>query len=280
MARPLSFTTAAGLRLVGEIDGPGTAPLVVLLHGGGQTRHAWAGAAARLAREGFDVVRYDARGHGDSDWAPDGDYRMQTHAHDLIEVLGALGQPAHLVGASMGGVASLIAAAEAPDLVRSLVLVDIVPRFAPEGVARIRRFMTAHADGFATLEDAVAAVRDYNPHRPPSKSPQGLLRNLRERDGRLHWHWDPAVIGAPPDDTLGAMLSERLAALPPTMPLLLVSGADSDVVDEAAIETFRRQAPQAQTVTVPRAGHMVAGDRNDAFGEAISRFLKPLVPAG
>ena len=278
MERALRFTTDDGLRLVGQLDGAGTGPLVVLLHGGGQTRHAWTETAARLAGEGFEVARYDARGHGDSDWAPNRDYRMATHAHDLIGVLGALGRPAALVGASMGGVAALIATAAATAMVRALVLVDIVPRFAASGVERIRTFMTAHTDGFATLEEAAAAVRAYNPHRPPPKNPQGLLRSLRERDGRLHWHWDPAVIGAPPDETLADMLSEQLAALPPSLPLLLVAGAQSDVVDLEAIATFRRQAPQAETIAVDRAGHMVAGDRNDAFGDAISGFLARSAP--
>jgi pimeloyl-ACP methyl ester carboxylesterase len=279
MNKPLLVTTREGLRLTGEMAGSGQSPLVLLLHGGGQTRHAWAATAARLIEEGFDVVRYDARGHGDSDWSPNRDYRMETHARDIIDALRMLDRPASLVGASMGGVSGLIAAAEAPERVRSLVLVDIVPRFAPKGVERVRSFMLAHPDGFATIEEAAAAVRAYNPLRAPSRNPQGLLRSLRERHGRLYWHWDPAVIGDPPGEELSSMLSERLAALPSAMPLLLVSGAQSDVVDPEAIEEFRRQAPQAETVAVQRAGHMVAGDRNDAFSDAIGDFLKRSLPA-
>jgi pimeloyl-ACP methyl ester carboxylesterase len=279
MNKPLLVTTREGLRLTGELAGSGRSPLVLLLHGGGQTRYAWAATAASLIEDGFDVARYDARGHGDSDWSPNRDYRMETHARDIIDALRMLDRPASLVGASMGGVSGLIAAAEAPERVRSLVLVDIVPRFAPEGVERVRSFMLAHPDGFATIEEAAAAVRAYNPLRAPSRNPQGLLRSLRERHGRLYWHWDPAVIGDPPGEELASMLSERLAALPSAMPLLLVSGAQSDVVDPEAIEEFRRQAPQAETVAVQRAGHMVAGDRNDAFSDAIGDFLKRSIPA-
>jgi len=279
MSGDLLVRTREGLLLKGEIDDSGQAPLVLLAHGGGQTRHAWSATATRLSGEGFDVARYDARGHGDSDWSPARDYRMETHARDMIDVLRMLGRPAAVVGASMGGVSGLIAAAEAPDLVRALVLVDIVPRFSAGGVERIRTFMLAHPDGFASLEEATAAVRAYNPHRDPPRNPQGLLRSLRERDGRLYWHWDPAVIGDPPDDALATMLSDSLAALPSAMPLLLVSGDQSDVVDPEAIEGFRRQAPQAETIAVQRAGHMVAGDRNDAFGDAISDFLKRSVAA-
>jgi pimeloyl-ACP methyl ester carboxylesterase len=276
MSSPIRFRTSDGLALCGELEGPGGAALVVLLHGGGQTRHAWAALAARLSGDGFTVLRYDARGHGDSDWSPDGDYQMASFARDLSGVLAEFGRPALLIGASLGGVSALLAASEAPQRVRALVLVDIVPRFAPAGVERIRHFMQGHPDGFATLEDAVAAVRAYNPHRPSPKDPQGLLRSLRERDGRLHWHWDPAILGAPPGATLFTLLSDRLAALPPALPLLLVSGAESDVVDPEAIEEFRRQAPRAEIIVVDRAGHMVAGDRNDAFGDAITAFLQRL----
>lgn len=264
-----------GLRLVGEVFGPLEVPLVILLHGGGQTRHAWSGSVSRLTAEGRSVARYDARGHGDSDWAPNGDYEMATHAKDLSAVLRQLGQPAALVGASMGGISALLAASLVPDLVRALVLVDIVPHFAKAGVERVRNFMRAHPDGFASTAEAAAAVQAYNPNRPPSKNPDGLMRSLREgADGRLRWHWDPAVVGSAPGPELEAMLSAKLAALPPTLPLMLVSGAQSDVVDAQAAAEFRKQAPQAEIVAVERAGHMVAGDRNDAFGDAISDFLR------
>lgn len=273
-SRPISVTTDKGIHLSGEVRGPADAPLVMLLHGGGQTRHAWSSAANALVEAGYSVGTYDARGHGDSDWAADKDYSMLAHARDLVAVLRAIGRPAALVGASMGGISSLIAAFDAADLVRALVLVDIVPRYAPEGVARVRAFMQGHPDGFETLEDAAAAVQAYNPNRAPARSPSGLMRSLREgADGRLRWHWDPAVVGDPPDATLPDMLSAKLAALPATLPLLLISGAQSDVVDAEAIAGFRAQAPQAEIVAVSQAGHMVAGDRNDAFAEAIIEFL-------
>ena len=191
-------------------------------------------------------------------------------------MLRALGRPAALVGASMGGISGLLAAPIVPDLVRALVLVDIVPRFAASGVERVRAFMQAHPDGFATLDEAAAAVRAYNPNRAASKSPDGLMRSLRAARatggcagiGTRRWS------AIRPARRLTEMLSAKLAALPASLPLLLVSGAQSDVVDGEAIEAFRRQAPQAEIVAVSRAGHMVAGDRNDAFGDAISGFLR------
>jgi pimeloyl-ACP methyl ester carboxylesterase len=279
LSTPIDFPTGENIRLRGEILGPETASLVMLLHGGGQSRHAWAGTARRLVEDGFAVGTYDARGHGDSGWAADKDYSMPAHARDLVAVLRALGRPAALVGASMGGISGLLAAAVVPDLVRALVLVDIVPRFAPGGVERIRAFMQAHPEGFATIEEAAAAVHAYNPNRPASKTPDGLMRSLREGpDGRLRWHWDPAVVGDAPGPELTELLNEKLAALSASLPLMLVSGAQSDVVDADAIEEFRRQAPQAELVAVSRAGHMVAGDRNDDFSDAIGGFLRRRMP--
>ncbi|MDB5675824.1 MAG: hypothetical protein JWM65_2806 [Sphingomonas bacterium] len=275
MSTPIDVTTGENIRLRGEILGPETAPLVMLLHGGGQSRHAWAGTARRLVEDGFAVGTYDARGHGDSGWAADKDYSMPAHGRDLVAVLRALGRPAALVGASMGGISGLLAATVVPDLVRALVLVDIVPRFAPDGVARIRAFMQANPQGFASLDEAAAAVHAYNPNRAAPKTPDGLMRSLREGpDGRLRWHWDPAVVGDAPGPELTELLNEKLAALPVSLPLMLVSGAQSDVVDADAVEEFRRRAPQAELVAVSRAGHMVAGDRNDDFSDAISGFLK------
>lgn len=273
-AVPARFTADDGIRLVGERRGPEGGPLVLLLHGGGQTRHAWTSTANRLAGEGYRIVTYDARGHGDSDWSPDGDYALPRHGHDLLSVLRTLGEPAALVGASMGGTSSLIAASDEPDRAWGLVLVDIVPGFAASGVQRVRDFMTANPDGFASLDEAAAAVSAYNPNRQ-SRNPAGLMRNLREgADGRLRWHWDPKVIGNTPTAETSKMLAARLHSLPESLPLLLVAGANSDVVDDRAMDTFREQAPHAEIVSVARAGHMVAGDRNDAFGDAISLFLK------
>jgi pimeloyl-ACP methyl ester carboxylesterase len=273
-ARPVAFSGPDGVRLVGDERGDPQAPPVLLLHGGGQTRHAWTRTAKRLAGEGYRVINYDARGHGDSGWSPDGDYALPVHGRDLLSVLRTVDAPAFLVGASMGGTSALIAASDEPQRARGLVLVDIVPGFAASGVQRVRAFMTANPEGFASLEEAAAAVSAYNPNRQ-SKNPEGLMRNLREGpDGRLRWHWDPKVIGKRPTAETSTMLAARLHSLPATLPLLLIAGANSDVVDDQAMETFRAQAPHAEVISVAKAGHMVAGDRNDAFGDAISAFLE------
>lgn len=272
-----------GLRLVGDAWGDPGDPPVVLLHGGGQTRHAWGGTAAALAADGWHALSLDLRGHGDSEWAPDGDYSVGTLADDLRAVVATLDRPPVVVGASLGGLTALVAEGETPGGVAAgLVLVDVAPRVERPGVERIVGFMTGRPDGFASLEEAAEAVAAYAPHRPRPQDLSGLRKNLRRgTDGRWRWHWDPAVIQRPgrPSATSDP---ERLEACARRLavPTLLVRGAASDLLSEAGARAFLALAPHARYADVSGAGHMVAGDRNDAFTQAVRTFLRELGPAG
>ena len=189
---------ARGLRLAADIGGPEDGPTVVLLHGGGQTRHSWAGTWRVLVDAGWRAISLDLRGHGDSDWSDEGDYSLDAFVDDLRTVVGTLPSPPVLVGASLGGLASLVAVAEAPvqeDVARAIVLVDVAHRVEESGRDRIGAFMTGNIDGFASLEEAADAIAAYNPHRPRPKDLSGLAKNLRQRDdGRWVWHWDPRFV--------------------------------------------------------------------------------------
>ncbi len=270
------FTTADGLQLVADVAGPPGAPTVILLHGGGQTRHSWRAALERLADAGYVVVNYDARGHGDSGWSPTGDYSLPALASDLAAVRATISGPVALVGASMGGMTSFYAiGSRGTEFAQALVMVDVVIRPAAEGVRHIRDFMTAHQDGFANLDEAAAAVAAYNPARPRPKDPSGLRNNLRLReDGRLYWHWDPRLLDISPSPEPPSF-SDLLAAVSSrvTVPTLLVRGGKSDIVDDAGVAEMLSHVPQTEVYEVPLAGHMVAGDRNDAFNEAVVSFL-------
>jgi pimeloyl-ACP methyl ester carboxylesterase len=265
---------AGGVSLHGEFHGGG--PPVLLLHGGGQTAGAWSTTAQRLADGGYTSVAVDLRGHGMSDWAPDGDYALDSFAADVVALVGALEQPVHLVGASLGGLSALMAAGRLPaSAVASLVLVDVTLRVNLEGARRILDFMLARPDGFASLDEAADSVAAYQPTRTRTASTEGLKRNLRQgADGRWRWHWDPAFVhGAKALDVLGAVeeltgIASRLA-----LPVLLVRGGNSDVVDDPGVEHLLTHAPRVQVVEVPKAGHMVAGDDNDRFSAAVLNFL-------
>ncbi len=278
----MEFVGRDGNRLVADVAGAEDGPPVVLLHGGGQTRHSWGTTLTALAARGWRAYSVDLRGHGDSDWAPDGDYSLDAFAGDVRAVAAALGRPAALVGASLGGISSLAAAGEHPEdgIGRALVLVDVAPRIEEGGRNRIGQFMGEHMDdGFASLEEVADAIQRYNPHRPRPRDLAGLRKNLRERDGRWYWHWDPQFIRsmpAPPDETrtaLGDPQRLEAAARNVRVPVLLVRGLVSDLLSEAGAQELLALIPQAQMVSVEGAGHMVAGDRNDLFNDAVVRFL-------
>jgi len=283
--RPKSFAGTSGNRLVGEEFCPQTVrgPTVLLAHGGGQTRHSWQGTAEALARAGCRAITFDQRGHGDSDWVAGGAYTFDDYADDMTAVARALiaegSAPPVAVGASLGGIAGLLAAGKGgPELLSALVLVDITPRVKPEGVARILAFMSADAEkGFASLEEAADAISAYLPHRPRPKDLSGLSKNLRrDADGRYRWHWDPRFLDQRVDAVdharrLQARQTEAARRL--KIPVLLVRGRESELVGEEEAREFLHLAPHAEIADVSGARHMVAGDRNDAFTSAVTSFL-------
>jgi pimeloyl-ACP methyl ester carboxylesterase len=267
---------SGGVSLAADAWGDEDAPPLVLLHGGGQTRGAWGEAGPRLAGLGRRVLAVDARGHGESDWSPDGAYALEDFADDVRAVASALRAPPVLVGASLGGLSSLLAAGEAPCAdVRALVLVDVAHRPQPEGVARIVEFMTARPEGFASIDEAATAVAAYLPHRSPPEVAAGLERNLRRRGDRWVWHWDPRILKGLGDEAREPMAPRRLVAAASAIaaPILLVRGGSSDVITDEIAEEFAALVPGVERVDVAGAGHMVAGDRNDRFLTAMEPFL-------
>jgi pimeloyl-ACP methyl ester carboxylesterase len=275
-----TLTSSDGLRLAVECRGRAGAPAIVFAHGFGQTRQAWTRAAETLARRGWRSVTFDARGHGDSDRLPGGDYRLQQFSDDLLAVARAVPGPPVLVGASMGGLLGLVAAGECrPPPFRALVLVDITPRWEPAGVARMLEFMRARPRGFASLDEAADQVAAYLSHRSRRKRNEELAPLLRRGgDGRLRWHWDPALL-----DTIahtGERHQGRLleAARHVNVPVMLLAGGRSDVVSEATVAEFLRHVPHARYAAIPGATHMLAGDDNDAFTHEIEKFLSAIEP--
>lgn len=266
-----------GLVLAADIGGDPLSPTVILLPGAGQTRHSWGSAARGLVERGYHVISLDLRGHGDSEWAVGGEYGIDHFAADVRAVAAECHSPPVLVGASLGGLASLMAVGDANGVVaRALVLVDIVPRASRAGGERIGAFMGASPEGFASVEEAAALVAAYLPQRKKPPTPHGLMRNLRMRDGRYHWHWDPAFLRRvrPNPKSLGDRY--EAAARKVHIPTLLIRGARSEIVTAEAVQHFRTLMPHAACVDISDAHHMVAGDRNDAFNDALFSFLDTL----
>lgn len=275
----VTFRGSGDLTLVADEWSPGAAstsarPTVLLLHGGGQNRFSWKKTGQILADQGLHVVALDSRGHGDSDRAPMADYTVEALCADTLRVVEQIRRPVVLIGASMGGMTGmLVAEAAGPDTVTKLVLVDVVPRYEKGGSARIREFMAGGIDGFETLDAAADAVAAYLPYRQRPRNTDGLKKNLRHRDGRWYWHWDPAFLTAPMDDPFVRVEKLEHAVMNLTIPILLIRGKLSDVVSTDGVEDFLRKVPHAEFVELAQAGHTAAGDDNDAFSEVVVQFV-------
>jgi pimeloyl-ACP methyl ester carboxylesterase len=271
---------AGDVTLAADGFGDPAAPAVVLLHGGGQTRHSWGATARGLGSSGWYAVTVDLRGHGESGWSPDHGYDLDRFAGDVRCVIEHVGRPPVLIGASLGGMAALAALGRAPELALGLVLVDVSPFLQAGRRSAHRGFMIARAaEGFGSLEDAADAVAAFQPHRRRPRSPEGLRKNLRQVDGRWYWHWDPALLKDPGDQAAQrdrlvdpARLGAAAASL--RVPTLLVRGGESDVLSEGDAVRFLRLAPHAEFATVAGAHHMVAGDDNAVFENVLADFLE------
>jgi pimeloyl-ACP methyl ester carboxylesterase len=275
-AETIVFEGFEGLRLVADARGDPDAWPVLFLHGGGQTRHAWGATAEKVADRGWRTVALDLRGHGDSDWAPNGDYSFTAFCADCVAVADQLGRPPVLIGASLGGMSAMLAEGTSDRTVScGLVLVDITPKTNSVGIERIKSFMQSGSEGFDSLEDAAKAIADYTPQRTRSTNPTGLMKVLRKRGDRWYWHWDPRFIGLDRSE----VVPDRLAGLLDVatsnihVPTLLVHGLLSDVVTKEGVEDLLARIPDATVVGVEGAAHMIAGDRNDAFSQAVIAFL-------
>lgn len=274
-ASTIEFKSSEGFPIVADTYGDPSHDPVLFMHGGGQTRHAWGGAAAALAKHGWYTISMDHRGHGDSGWSADANYELDYFVEDFHKVQEQIGRRMVVCGASLGGRTALLGLGGGnQDLTTALILVDIAPKTEPKGVARIQQFMRANLDGFPDLEAAADAVAAYREHRSRPKDISGLKKNLRlKEDGRWYWHWDPKYIDR--RDREDPSRVERVREVTPNIkvPTLLIRGGSSDVVSPEGVKDFLELLPTAQFIDVADAGHMVAGDKNDIFTDAVMDFL-------
>lgn len=281
---PTAFTVRGGAgSLAGDVWEPVTEPVdeILMLHGGAQTRHSWNRAARRLVESGYRVTTVDARGHGDSDWSPDGDYDIHRMVDDLVCIIDQrfTGTKPVLVGASLGGLTGMLALGQGLDVARALVLVDVTPRIESSGVQRVGDFLNSGADGFDSLEQVAELIAAYQPHRTRPRNLDGLRKNLRQADdGRWYWHWDPAFANNANSEN-AVIGTEFFSEIAPKVqqPVLLIRGSRSDIVSDESVVHLLEVIPHAYTQTAEGAGHMVAGDDNAVFLDQLGWFLDTVV---
>jgi esterase len=267
--------TVDGLRIHYQEWGDPAAPTILMVHGFGVSGHMFDEFAER-ARDRFHLIAVDQRGHGDSDWAADGDYTRDSFVKDLEGIRSALGLEAFvLMGHSMGGLNAISYATRYPQYLKSLILVDVGPESAKEGVDNIVRFTRGPDE--LDFEEFVEMAHRFNPRRS--------LENIRERmrhrlkpteNGKWTWKFDRRFRSDRDSLRVGSdMSNDEMWALfrSVTVPTLIVRGAESDVLTQDVAERTASEMPQAKLVVVPGAGHSVPGDNPDDFSAVVAQFL-------
>jgi pimeloyl-ACP methyl ester carboxylesterase len=272
------FTQANGLRFHYLTWGDPASPPILLYHGGGQTAHTWQRVANHLS-DRYRLIAPDARGHGDTEWSPNGDYGAFYSRDDSVALVEALGlREFVLVGMSMGGLTAMAYAAQPSARLRGLVVVDVAPTVEDSGTERVMKFLRGQTV-FADLDEAIAVAHAFNPRRSVENLRQTLPANLRTLpDGRLAWKWDPALFSnanAPRRDQRRLHnLWEQVAQI--ACPVLVVHGRESDILTPENGRKLAATVRDGRFVSIAGAGHTVQGDNPHSLAEALEAFLSEI----
>jgi pimeloyl-ACP methyl ester carboxylesterase len=264
-------TVVRGLRFHFLEWGDPGAPAVLLLHGGNQSSHSWDLVSLHLS-DRYHVFALDQRGHGDSEWSRELDYSMEAKAADALAFIeqAQLTAPV-IVGHSMGGLVAMRMALSSEEVARGFVLVDIGPELSPKGVDVVHNFVVGNVE-FDDLEDFLDNVAKYDRFRSREHIARTVKYNMMSRvDGKFVSKVDHRRVPDPHDRPVEL---DRLASL--TCPVLVVRGAESEILEAEAAERFVAALPNGRLMTVPGAGHNVHGANTPGFLDAIGPFLADL----
>ncbi len=276
------FIEANGLRFhYREWGDTRTRHAVVLLHGYAETVEAWNETAQDLARE-FRVIAIDQRGHGQTDRASDQDYTRATQMEDLEAVVESLGlRSVTLVGHSMGGANAICYAAEHPEMVTALVVIETAPEVLRSGIEAIRRLLATGAS-FDSLEDAVEAFREFFPYATTEQIERRVRASLTVNDDGAHtWNFDPILrdpTSRPPDPDPGQRRLSDLwdSADRVQCPTMIVRGAETNMLTPEAIQRLHRRVSGSRVSLIEDAGHSVPTDQPAALSLNIREFLQSI----
>jgi pimeloyl-ACP methyl ester carboxylesterase len=256
--------------------GEATRPPLLCLHGITQTAHSWDEVAAELSND-YRVFCLDQRGHGDSDWAPDGDYTRQTQAADIDAISDALGLSRFiLAGMSMGGINAITFTARHPEKVNLLIIVDVSPEVQARGVQNIRSFIQA-SDELDSFEEFVQRAHQFNPRRSRENLRSRLSHNLKQLpSGKWTWKYDKALRSPGRGFQASALLNLWDDVRAVRCPTLIIKGGESDILSKESAEKLQAAIPSSRLAVVSGAGHSVMGDNPSGFVEAVRLFLHTL----
>jgi esterase len=270
------FVAVNGLKLHYLDFGNTAAPPLICLHGLSGNAHSFDRLAPRLAAD-WHVIALDVRGRGDSAWGPSGDYNLPIYTSDLAALIDTLALPSvALIGTSMGGVIAMMYAGGYPGRVERLILNDVGPEVDPAGLGRITGYMTSAPTSFATLADVATYYRDNYPAL--ESAPEDELLDFIQwavrpaEGGGLVWKLDPAIRIIPRSGTAARTMDLWMPYARIATPVLVLRGADSDVLARATTARMRVVQRQTTVVEIPGVGHAPSLLEPEALA-AIKEFL-------
>jgi pimeloyl-ACP methyl ester carboxylesterase len=274
---PVSRHADVGIRLHYLDWGNEEQPCMLCVHGSAQNAHMWDFTALAFC-DRYHIVALDQRGHGDSDWAPNGEYDRTSYVGDLEKFVDTLGvERIVLMGLSMGGSNSIAYAATHPERVGALVVVDVGPEAAGTGERAANDFVTQR-DVLDTYEEFVQRVIKYSQFRPEWHVRSTLRHSLKQLpDGRWTWKYDPVLRdptrraqrqSARQDPETRWALWERIAC-----PTLIVRGQQSNMLSGDVADKMVERNGNSRLIEIANAGHRVPGDNPPAFEKAVRSFL-------
>jgi pimeloyl-ACP methyl ester carboxylesterase len=269
------FVTTRGIRLH-YLDYGADGGSLVCIHGLTGNAHNFDALAPHLVAR-YHVLSLDVRGRGDSGWGPGIEYTPQTYVADLAEFLDALAiERVTLIGTSMGGMISILFAGSYPDRVERMVLNDIGPDVDPKGIARIGSYVGDAPTEFADLTEVGAYYRE---HYPPMRNlpEQQLLEQVKwsvkpAPGGKLTWKMDPQVRKPIRGGAAARPLDMWVPFTRIAAPVLVVRGAESDILSRATVSQMKSVIRNVEAVEVPGVGHAPSLSEPESL-EAIKKFL-------
>lgn len=276
------FIEANGLRFhYREWGDTRTKHALVMLHGYAETSEVWNDMAIDLARE-FRVIALDQRGYGQSDRAADLDYSRSRQVEDLEAIIEHLGlRSVTLIGHSMGGANAICYAAEHPEMVTALIVVETAPEVLRSGIENVRRLL-ATGDSFGSLDEAVDAFRPYLPYASVEQIERRVRGSFTVNDDGLYvWDFDPSFRDPsvrPPDPDPG---QRRVADLWDyadriQCPTMIVRGSETDMLTPEAIQRLHRRIAGSRVSLIEDAGHHVPTDQPASLALNVREFLQSI----
>jgi pimeloyl-ACP methyl ester carboxylesterase len=252
--------------------GDSSNPTILMLHGNSQQSHSWDFVSLALSEQ-FHLIVLDQRGHGDSDWASDGDYSVEAQQKDIDGFVQAVGLDGFtMMGHSMGGRNSYVWASRHPGALKALVIVDTGPQTQRTGANRIQQFKEL-PDELDTFDEFVARVQEYT-GRTQEQVLGALKYSIRQRaDGKWTWKYDK-VMRTPGGRAPGwnaDQLWECVGKI--DCPTLVLRGDRSDIFAEETMQRMGEVIADCTTTTISNAGHLVQGDNPAEFLVEVGKFL-------